>query len=82
MLAASSRDGALPAALPGGSARSMLAQEQQETFRVLLHCLLESSPQLGSDRIYLYCCVPLYHFCSLGLGLWKKSEGVGLYFPS
>lgn len=70
---ASSRDGALP----GGSAGITLAQEQQETLRVLLYCLCELSPQLGSDRRYLYCYVPLYHFCSLGLGLWKKSKGVG-----
>lgn len=72
----------LSAALPGGSAGMTLAQEQQETFRVSLHCLLESSSQLGSHRSYLYCSVPFYPFCSLGLGLWKKSKGAGLYFPS
>ena len=71
----------LSAALPHGSARFTLAQEQQETSRVLLLCLLESSPQLGSGRRCLCCCVPVYRFCSLGLGLWRTSEGVGLYFP-
>lgn len=48
----------LSVTLPGGSAGITLAQEQQENFRVLLLCLLELSPQQGSDSRYLYCCVP------------------------
>lgn len=60
----------LSVTLPGGSAGITLAQEQQENFRVLLLCLLELSPQQGSDSRYLYCCVLFYPFCSLGLGLF------------
>lgn len=62
----------LSVTLPGDSAGITLAQEQQENFRVLLLCLLELSPQQGSDSRYLYCCVPFYPFCSLGLGLFQK----------
>lgn len=76
LLAAPSRHGGLPVCdFARWQCWNTLAQEQQENYRVLLLCLLELSPQQGSDSRYLYCCVPFYPFCSPGLVYFKNLRG-------